>query len=243
MTKMKIARTHIPEKIIQFRNKRIPQAVLLEQIHKIFEEESSKEEKILRNIQTDSDDFESNDFKFDLLETGMIFHLADIERICIDYRLRFLNTRIFKGELPYEAISKIKILEKTHQTEIKGFKIMAPAKLFRLKNADDPLLFAPMGNDYYYLIHSWGRDLHPLRKLMMWPFRHLENFIVFLLAVSLFLTYLVPEGLFSKEPTNSEFIMIYFFMFKWVAGLAIFYGFKMGKNFSSAIWRSKFSNA
>lgn len=241
--KMKIARTHIPEKILQFRNKRIPQAVLLEQVQKIFEEESSKEEKILRNIQADFNDFESNDFDFDHLETEKIFHLADIERICIDYRLRFLNTHLFKGELPYEAISKIKILEKTHQTELKGFKIMAPAKLFKLKNADDPLLFAPMGNDYYYLIHSWGRDLHPLRKLMMWPFRHLENFIVLLLAVSLFLTYLVPEGMFSKEPTNSEFIMVYFFMFKWIAGLAIFYGFKMGKNFSSAIWRSKFYNA
>lgn len=243
MMKMKIPRTHIPEKILRFRNKRIPEAVLLKQIREIFEEEDLKEEKILQNIQADSEDFESNDFNFDLLETEKIYHLADIERMCIDYRLRFLNTNIFKGDLPYEAVSKIKDLEKAHQTELKGFKIMAPAKLFKLKNADDPLLFAPMGNEYYYLIHSWGKDLHPFRKLIMWPFRHFENFIVFLLVVSLFFTFLVPEGLFSKEPTTSEFIMVYFFMFKWMAGLAIFYGFKMGKNFSSAIWRSKFYNA
>lgn len=243
MMKMKITRTHIPAKILQFRNKRISQAALLKQVQEIFEEESSKEEKIFQNIQADSEDFESNDFDFDLLETEKIYHLVDIERICIDYRLRFLNTKIFKGELPYEAISKIKNLEKDHQIEVKGFKIMAPAKLFKLKNADDPLLFAPMGNNYYYLIHSWGRDLHPLRKLMMWPFRHFENFLIFLLAVSLFFTSLVPEGMFSKEPTNSELIMVYFFMFKWIAGLAIFYGFKMGKNFSSAVWRSKFYNA
>ena len=243
MMKMKLTRTHIPSKILQFRNKRISQTVLMEQVHKIFEEESLKEENILQNIHSDSEEFDSNDLIFDLLETEKIFHLADIERMCIDYRLRFLNTNLFKGDLPYEAISKIKHLEKIHQTELKGFKIMAPAKLFKLKNADDPLLFAPIGNEYYYLIHSWGRDLHPFRKLMMWPFRHLENFIFFLLAVSLFLTFLVPDGLFSKKPTNSEFIMVYFFMFKWVAGLAIFYGFKMGKNFSSAIWRSKFYNA
>lgn len=241
--KMKITRTHIPKKILQFRNRRISPPLLLEQVHKILEEENSKEENILQNIQSDLDDFESNDFNFDLLETDKIFHLTDIERMCIDYRLRFLKTNLFKGELPYEAICRIKNLEKIHQTELRGFKIMAPAKLFKLKNADDPLLFAPMGNEYYYLIHSWGRDLHPFRKLMMWPFRHLENFIVFLLALSLFFTYLVPDGMFSKEPTTSEFIMVYFFMFKWMAGLAIFYGFKMGKNFSSAIWRSKFYNA
>lgn len=215
----------------------------MEQVQKIFEEEDLKEENVLQNLQADSEEFEANDLNFDLLESEKIFHLADIERMCIDYRLRFLNTNLFKGDLPYEAISKIKNLEKIHQTELRGFKIMAPAKLFKLKNADDPLLFAPMGNEYYYLIHSWGRDLHPFRKLMMWPFRHLENFIVFLLAISLFLTSLVPDGMFSQELTTSEFMMIFFFMFKWVAGLAIFCGFKMGKNFSSAIWRSKFSNA
>ncbi|WP_395062778.1 hypothetical protein [Flavobacterium sp.] len=36
---------------------------------------------------------------------------------------------------------------------------MAPSKAFNLKKYDDPLLFAPIGNDYYYLIHKWGNDL------------------------------------------------------------------------------------
>jgi len=120
---------------------------------------------------------------------------------------------------------------------------MAPAKLFKLKNADDPLLFVPIGNQYYYLIHSWGKDLHPFRKLMMWPFKNLENFILLLLVVSFLLTTLVPEGMFSQKQTTTEFLVIFLFMFKWVAGLAIYFGFKKGKNFSEAIWRSKFYNA
>ncbi len=241
--KMEIKRTHIPEKILNFRNKRISQENLMEQVRKVFEEENQKERLILDSLNDDSEVEESNDFDFDLLEGANIYHLSDIERICIDYRLRFLNSALFKGELPYDAISKIKDLEKAHNTSLKGFKIMAPAKMFKLKNADDPLLFAPIGNNYYYLIHSWGRDLHPFRKLMMWPFKNLENFIAFVLLISLALTAMVPEGLFSRQQTTSEFFMIFFFMIKWVGGISIFYGFKMGKNFSSAIWRSRFYNA
>ncbi|CAM4162325.1 hypothetical protein [Gillisia hiemivivida] len=239
---MELQGTHIPDKILQNRNKRISEQHLLEEVQEIFKREQSKNDLILKNI-AESIETESNSLKFDFLETSKIYHLSDIEKICIDYRLRFLNSSLFKAELPYEAISKIKHLEKIHETKLEGFKIMAPAKLFKLKNADDPLLFAPIGNQYYYLIHSWGKDLHPFRKLMMWPFKNLENFILLLLVVSFFLTTLVPEGMFSQKQTTTEFLVIFLFMFKWVAGLAIYFGFKKGKNFSEAIWRSKFYNA
>ena len=94
-----------------------------------------------------------NQLQFDLLETNKIFHLEQIKTICIDYRLRFLDSDIFKNEIPEEAISKIRMLEKAHNTSLNGFKIIAPSKAFHLLNYDDPLLFVPMGNDYYYLIH------------------------------------------------------------------------------------------
>ena len=114
--KMEIKRTHIPEKILNFRNKRISQENLMEQVRKVFEEENQKERLILDSLNDDSEVEESNDFDFDLLEGANIYHLSDIERICIDYRLRFLNSALFKGELPYDAISKIKDLEKAHTT-------------------------------------------------------------------------------------------------------------------------------
>jgi hypothetical protein len=239
---MILRRTNIQEQIFKFRNKRIPEAALLDEVQRIIDKEGVEDEKILDALNEKSED-ESNPFNLDLLLTNKIFHISDIEKICIDYRLRFLNSSLFKGELPYEAISIIKQLEKEHKTSLKGYKIMAPAKFFRLKNADDPLLFAPIGNQYYYLIHSWGRDLHPLRKLMMWPFKHLENFIVLLLLLSLILTALIPDGMFSPQQSTGQFLIIYLFMFKWISGMAIFFGFKKGKNFSSAIWNSKYFNA
>lgn len=239
---MKIAGTHIPAEILKSRRRRISEPALLELVHDIFREESRKEEGIINALYKD-ENHTSNNFIVEKLESTKIFHIADIEKTCVEYRLRFLNSALFKGTLPYEAIAKIKQTERDHQVKLEGFKIMAPASLFKLKNADDPLLFAPIGNGYYYLIHSWGKDLHPLRKLMMWPFRHLENFMLLLVVLSFLLATLVPEGMFSRKQTTTEFVIIFFFMFKWLTALAIFYGFKYGKNFSSAIWKSTYYNA
>ncbi len=241
--KMRLRRTHIPEKLLNSRKKRISQEDLLEEINNIFKVDNEKDEAVISRLIGGKDGDDVNNFKISLLDSNKVYHLSDIEKICINYRLRFLNSALYKVDFPYETVIRIKELEKEHGISLSGFKLMAPASVFKLKNADDPLLFAPIGNDYFYLVHSWGRDLHHFRKLLMWPFRQLENFMFFLLVMSLVLTMLIPEGMFSPDNNTTQFFVLFFFMFKWVAGLSLFYGFKYGKNFSSAIWRSTFSNA
>ena len=170
-------------------------------------------------------------------------HLSHIRSICIDYRLRFLDSKYFKGDLPPRAISEVKRLEKLHDTELGGFKILAPSKLFKLEDKDDPILFAPIGNGYYYLIHKWGKDLHPLRRILVWPFKNIVNLAAVVLLISFLITLMVPQGLFSKTGSAAEFWIVFFFMFKSIAAVVIFYGFALGKNFNPAIWNSKYYNA
>lgn len=241
---MKMKPTNIEVKLNQKKDKFFSGEEIIEDIKNFIAEDNAYESDIYREITLGEniDDY-SNQFNLDLLETDKIFHVDQIKRICVVYRLRFLNSRYFKDDLPYEVLQKTKHLQKEHQTTLSGFKILAPSKCFRLKNADDPLLFAPIGNGYYYLIHKWGNDLHPLRKIIMWPLRSLENFILVLFIVSLGLTFLFPKHLFSNNLTGPEFFLVVFFMFKWVGGLAIFYGFKKGKNFSPAVWKSNYFNA
>lgn len=241
MLKLGLRCTNLEEQLYKSREQRISSENILQQVEEIFEQEAVKDDGILEEIH--SANAGNNHFNVDLLESNRIFHLSDIEKLCVNYRLRFLDSRYFKGEIPYEALSKIKAIEKKQEINLKGFKIVAPSKLFKLENADDPLLFVPMGNDYFYLIHKWGNDLHPLRKLLMWPFRYLENFVGFLLVLSFIVALLIPDNLFSPQQTTTQFFLIFFFVFKWIAGLSIFYGFKKGKNFNSAIWRSKYYNA
>ena len=236
---MLLRRTNIREKLILAKQRDKSADKILNDIYRLLAKEDDAQIRIEDNLKS-KDAVISNDFNFDLLETAEIYHVRHIKKIAIDYRLRFLDSHYFKGDIPQDAISKIKKLEKEHELEIKGFKILAPSKLFKLKDRDDPILFAPIGNDYYYLIHKWGRDLHPLRKILMWPFKSLVNLVALVVGISYLITLLVPNGLFSKESSSFQFWVIFFFMFKCLASIVIFYGFALGKNFNPAIWNSKY---
>lgn len=191
----------------------------------------------------DATDLPANSFDFDLLDGSRIYHLRHIRQICIDYRLRFLDLTYFKPGIPDEALQAMETLGKLHGTRLEKLKIVAPSRLFKLEDKDDPLLFAPLGNDYFYLVHKWGNDLHPLRRMLVWPFKSLPNLILLILLMSYLATLMIPGGLFSKNDSAAEFWIIYFFMFKAIAAVVLFYGFALGKNFNPAIWDSKYFNA
>jgi len=239
---MLLKKTNIEERLQHLKIKQTNEQDILQAVHKLLDADNRKDDLILETL-SNSNNTAHNDFVFDLLETERIYHIDQIKEICINYRLRFLDSKYFKGELPYEAISKIKALEKSHSTTLNGFKIIAPSKLFKLENADDPLLFAPIGNGYYYLIHKWGNDLSPFRKLLMWPYKSFGNLIITTILVSLLATGLFPEGVFSNKPNSTQAGMIFFFIFKSIAAIVIYYGFAAGKNFNTAIWDSKYFNA
>lgn len=211
-------------------------------VQSIWNSEEEEKSRIKTAFQQKSESFE-NPFDLELLETDRIYSLETIKNVCTDYRLRFLDVRYFKPEIPEEAVQEIRFLEKQHGTELQGLKIMAPSKLFRLEDKDDPLLFAPIGNGYYYLIHQWGNDLHPLRKLLVWPMKGMIELTLTLCVLSLALTYLVPDGLFSKNSSSAEFWLVFFFVFKCVVAIALYYGFARSKNFNPFIWNSKYFNA
>lgn len=239
---MLLSKTNIEEKLSKIRKNHIlSEEMRMKEVYEIFSQVDDELDRIEQNVTTSKGEI-NNHFNIDKLDSSNIYHIEEIKQICIDYRLRFLDTKFFKGPIPSEALSKIKAIEKVHNLEIKGFKIIAPSKLFKLEDKDDPLLFAPIGNGYHYLIHQWGNDLHPLRKLLMWPFKSIVNLSILVLAISFAVTLMIPEGLFSKSNSNAQFWILFFFMFKCIASVVIFYGFALGKNFNPAIWNSKYFN-
>ncbi|MGJ8684631.1 MAG: hypothetical protein ACSHWW_08405 [Nonlabens sp.] len=238
-----LSRTDIEQQLQKARNKKYQEVDILEQVSKILKEDQLKEDAIMARMKSPQKPTPRNQFNLDLLETDKIYHVDQIRDICIDYRLRFLDSKYFKNEIPQEALIKIKRIEKDHDITLQGYKIIAPSKMFKLENADDPLLFAPIGNGYFYLIHKWGNDLSSLRKIWAWSFKSFENLIVTTLLVSLLVSALVPGGIFSPETSGVQFILIFFFMFKSIASMVLYYSFAKGKNFNTAIWNSKYFNA
>mgnify|MGYP001797131997 CR=1 FL=1 len=239
---MLLPKTNIERELSSLQKEQLPPEKLLKEVYAILEGETP-ESKVTVTTISKSKPAIGNAFHLDLLETDKIYHINQIQKICIDYRLRFLDSKYFKGKIPQAALDKIQQLEAAHEITIACYKVMAPSKLFKLEDKDDPLLFAPIGNGYYYLIHKWGNDLHPLRKALVWPFKNIVNLTITTLIISYLATLLVPDGLFTKGASTTEFWVIYFFMFKSIAAVVIFYGFALGKNFNPVIWNSKYFNA
>ena len=211
------------------------ESILIEENKIQFDEKDFNHYKDINQIKND------NKFDFDKLESKKIVHLNAIKKTCISYRLRFLDIHYFKGDIPIEAIDKIKELELDHGIIINSFKIMAPSVMFRLKKTDDPLMFVPIGNNYYYLIYKWGNDLNPLRRIRMWPFHSLKNLLFSLLAVSYLITLITPLQIFTKSPDSSSFWLLFLFMFKAIVAIVLFLGVALGKNFNPKIWNSKYN--
>ncbi len=237
-----LQKTDIEQQLFKIRSKRIDESAILAEVQNILAENENERLQIVDSLSSLKPSTLSN-LNFDLLETERIFHISDIKKLCVVYRLRFLDSHYFKGKFPEEAVSKIRQLENEHETTLSNFKIIAPSKLLKLENADDPLLFSAIGNDYFYLIHKWGTDLHPLRKILMWPYKSFENLIITILMASVFFTAITPMEIFTKHVTTQEYLLLFLFMFKAIAGIVLFYGFAKGKNFNTAIWDSKYYNA
>lgn len=237
-----LPKINIAERLSATRKKRISSETLLAEVEKLLSETDAQRERIKNDLVTENNGT-VNAFKFDALDTAKIFHRDDIKKLCVTYRLRFVDAHYFKGDFPEEAISAIRRLEEKHQRSLRNLKLVAPAKLLKLENADDPLLLAPMRNDYFYLVHKWGNDLHPLRKIMMWPFRCLENLALSIFVISLILTFLAPLQWFAENPGIRERIITFLFVFNWIGATVVLLGVGKGKNVSEEIWHSKYYNA
>lgn len=238
---MLIESKNLETELQNYRSKKTNEVDFLAEVKAFLANDDLVRNKIENKIKTPSST-KHNSFNFDLLETNKIYHTSQIKAICIDYRLRFLDSHYFKNEIPAEAISKIKSLEKNHNTILEGFKIMAPSKLFQLKNYDDPLLFAPIGNDYYYLIHKWGNDVNPFRKIAVRPFKNFGSLLVFLFAISAVMAWIMPGNFFGPGNEDIFKVVCCLFIFKSLSAIALYFCFWQGKNFNEVIWNSSFYN-
>lgn len=214
---------------------------LLDEVNEILLQSKKEDQAILNRLN--GSNFSEQEF-YAQFEQDKIYSISEIKRVCEKYRLRFLDSKYFKGEIPYQAISQIKQIEKKNKIEFSSFKIIAPAGLFKLEDAhQDPLLFASIGNGNYYLIHKWGNDLSWHRKVLSYPLRNLYSFFTSIFVLSAILSFLVPES-WLNMPMGSLTLRIWLtvHLFIGFSGFLIFLGSSLQKNFSSNVWDSKFFN-
>ncbi|AUC15056.1 hypothetical protein BTO06_07865 [Tenacibaculum sp. SZ-18] len=230
---------NLQEELVKNRAKELRGKSVINWVNELLKEVDDKHNRIENTLQTSNSTNKVNKFDLEKIDNNRIFHISQIRNICMQYRLKFLDTSFFKGDYPSETISKINELERNHDIEIQGYKIIAPSILFKLKKADDPLLFAPIGNNLYYLIDKWGNDINATRKIKYWPVRTFDNFAFTLLLTTILLTALCHQLFFGVEGTVAHFFIVFLFFLKGVIGMALFFGVSLGKNFTEYSWQSE----
>ena len=169
------------------------------------------------------------------LDEKRIFSQDEIRSICIKYRLRFLDSTIFKGEIPVEAIAKVKQLEKSLGIPLCNYKIVAPRDMFKLQDKNsDPILFLKLSENLYYMVHKWGGEINSLRLLTAFPMRSITHFLAVLISFSIVIALIIPTA--SLE--NTLFIWISAFIF--MCGACCLILFSLHENFSFIEWDSKY---
>lgn len=117
----------------------------------------TKDSMLLKRLNESPENYKKPLLLKDKLSINKVYSEESIKQICIKYRLRFLDSKHFKAEYPYEALHQIKEFEQTHQVKIQHFKIIAPYDMFQLTDVnEDPLLFAQLSDNNFYLLHKWG---------------------------------------------------------------------------------------
>lgn len=218
--------------------------LLLDEVTELFENSLLKETDILKRLTETGSDIVSFE-QLDPEEKSKVFTLQQIKPVCVKYRLRFLDSRHFKAEFPYEAVLKIKEFENKYQVRIQHFKIIAPDKVFKLEDINqDPLLFAQLGNNKFLLLHQWGKDLAWYRALKYFPVRNIYSYFNTMVILAVLVAISIPfEWMQIDREVELQmrfwlslhfFIALFFFV--------LFLGSTGKKTFSEDNWNSRYFN-
>lgn len=145
---------------------------------------------------------------------GNVYTIQEIEKVACKYALKFRRSDSYKGAIDPAMLQSLKEFFFKGGIDMNAAKlgyncyVLAPAKAFRLIDRPapvppDPILFYKLDENNYKLVHKWGSDLTPFRRLVGLKYRNrftywLTWFIPFAAA-----TFLSSVWLHSM-PTNAH---------------------------------------
>jgi hypothetical protein len=175
------------------------------------------------------------------------FSQKDIRLSSIRYRLRFLSSKLYAGEIPIEVIGEIKSLEHIHADEAIELFILAPASFFLLQNQYcDPLLFYKRADGRYQLICQWGSPIPWYRFVLRYPYRDFKSLVISALLFGLIVAVFCGLAGFCNDPNLMKSILykvpIVILSSGIFSTLALCYGLVTYTDFSEDNWNSAYFN-
>jgi hypothetical protein len=231
---------NIEEQLKKLRIKtRKQEDLLLSQAKQILDNDLFSEKKVLQNLKQYKQKYDVIDEEF--VDSDLVFTPQEIKNISVIYRLKFLESKYYKLDFPYEAIVKVKELDKYHGKELKTFRVLACPPAFLEKDfQSERSLFVKTNHNNYYLVHRWGEPLKWYRKIKFLPFRTFESLALTLITFTLILTLVLPTELITLDSKatywsgyrGGTFFHLLFFNF----GFTAYFLFAFSVNLSSSVW-------
>lgn len=217
---------------------------VLSEFKTMFEADWERDGRLRSAMQNDNVSIKLPDSEG--LDSERIYSLETIRKICLKYRLRFLGTELFRGEIPQSALTQIKQTENQLNIGLESFMIVAPAKMFRLEDANrDPLLFAPLSDGRFYLLARWGNDLSWHRALMAWPVKSPLHLAIVVFVVAAIVSLLLPTQWLTSRPLgyfNFFRVLSFGINFTIIGGLVSYFWFVLYQKFSWHAWNCRTFN-
>lgn len=214
---------------------------LIDEVKNILSSDLLTENKVLNHLKFYAKALELIDETE--VAKNLLYSVDEIKTVCINNRLRFLDSQNYKNEFPYEVVLKIDDLNVRYRKDLKHFKILAPAEAFKKNKGNLPcVLFAQSINNNYYLIHAWGVDAKWFKKLLYFPLRTFETLLISLLLFALVITVFLPVEFITRDPEASYWcdyrIGAYFHLLIFFSGITIYIILAFRKNLSNSDWNT-----
>jgi len=87
----------LQKKLIKERKKGVQSEDIIGWVQSIFNEIKTTKQPVLERLSASPISRTVNVFDINEVDSNAIFHISHIEKICVNYRLRFLDTKYFKG--------------------------------------------------------------------------------------------------------------------------------------------------
>lgn len=210
-------------------------------VKELFHIEQEVQENLLRCA---NDILQNQDLRYhdlELNESDRLLSIESIEKLCLKYRLRFLDIKYFKNEIPNEALNALESLSIRYNVKLDTLKVIAPGELFELENREkDPILVAELYNGKFLFIHKWGGEFNRFRLLQALPLKNIKNMVISVFIMAFLLT-LILAALTSGR--DAKFISYVFGTFHFLIGGIAFSTF-IALTFNifptTMIWKSKY---
>lgn len=230
------------EELMKIQKNRNEEDLIIQEVRNIVRRSMVNTSNILEHLDVYME--QDNVLDDEDVEPEKIFTLHEIEKVCVKYRMTFLDATYYKKQLPSVAEIKVEYLNETYNKKLKNFKILSYRECFltpHTKN-DYGILFAPTLNGHYYLIHQWGDNISKSRKWLYFPLRSFETLALSVMVFTLIVDLILPTRLITLDRTATYWsgyrLGVYFHLLIFFGGLTMFFVIGFFRNVSKNIWNA-----